>query len=300
MEFSFKGLIAPVFTPFKKDMSINFDVFDDYAAYLKNNNIDGVLVNGTVGEGMSLNVQERKLSAEKWKEIVTKTKQHLMVQIGGTCLPDVLELARHANNLAVDSILCLPELYYKPQNIYDLIKYLKLISEAAPNTPLLYYHIPSFTNVHLNMKNFLNEVGAQVKTFVGIKFTSTCLDEVVAAMNVCKQYTVFLGADQILTGAAAQGIDSAIATTLNIFPEYSLKILELLKKGNLKEANVWQNKLNSSIEKITKNGSWISTMKTAMNILSDIKVGDVRPPLKSLDSQHVQDMLKDLSYNETN
>lgn len=49
-------------------------------------------VNGTSGEGMSMSVKERKLVAEAWVKAVKITKQHLMVQVGGAPLPDVLEL----------------------------------------------------------------------------------------------------------------------------------------------------------------------------------------------------------------
>jgi len=48
----------------------------------------------------------------------------------------------------VDSILCLPELYFKPTTPKQLIEYLGIVSEAAPKTPLLYYHIPMMTNVN--------------------------------------------------------------------------------------------------------------------------------------------------------
>ena len=49
-------------------------------------------MNGTSGEGMSMNVAERKKVTEEWVKAVKKTNQHLMVQIGGAPLPDVLEL----------------------------------------------------------------------------------------------------------------------------------------------------------------------------------------------------------------
>lgn len=41
---------------------------------------------------MSMNVEERKAVAEAWLKAAKSTKQHVMVQIGGTNLPDVLEL----------------------------------------------------------------------------------------------------------------------------------------------------------------------------------------------------------------
>lgn len=49
-------------------------------------------VNGTTGEGTSMNTEERKLVTEAWAQVCTQTQQHLMVQIGGACLPDVIEL----------------------------------------------------------------------------------------------------------------------------------------------------------------------------------------------------------------
>lgn len=94
-----------------------------------------------------MNVEERKSVTETWLRAAKITRQHVMVQIGGTNLPDVLELAQHAEANGADSLLCLPELYNKPTTNAQLINYLKIVGQAAPNTPLLLYHIPSYTHV---------------------------------------------------------------------------------------------------------------------------------------------------------
>lgn len=39
-----------------------------------------------------MNTDERKAVTEAWLQATKSTKQHVMVQIGGTNLPDVLEL----------------------------------------------------------------------------------------------------------------------------------------------------------------------------------------------------------------
>lgn len=44
---------------------------------------------------MSMSVSERKQVAEAWANAVKTTKQHLMIQVGGAPLPDVIELVRH-------------------------------------------------------------------------------------------------------------------------------------------------------------------------------------------------------------
>lgn len=58
-----------------------------------------ITVNGTSGEGMSMNVKERKLVTEAWVKAVETTNQHLMVQVGGAPLPDVIELVSFKNNM---------------------------------------------------------------------------------------------------------------------------------------------------------------------------------------------------------
>lgn len=51
-----------------------------------------VAVNGTVGEGVCMSVQERKTVLEAWLEVTRNTSVHVMVQVGGTALRDVQEL----------------------------------------------------------------------------------------------------------------------------------------------------------------------------------------------------------------
>ncbi|XP_043264477.1 N-acetylneuraminate lyase-like [Colletes gigas] len=295
--FTFRGLIVPVFTPFRNDSKrlLNLSIVEQYAEYLAKKKITGVLVNGTTGEGTSMSVTERKLITEAWANAVKRTKQHLMVQVGGAPLPDVLELARHAESIKADSILCLPELYFKPTTSDQLTKYLKLVSDAAPNTPLLYYHIPMLTNVNVHMGQFLESLGEKIPTFVGIKFTSANLEEGAQALHADNnKYVIFLGNDQLMGAATALGMDSFIATSMNMLPELAIEILAKGKSGNSVEAREKQEKLSTAVIAISKYGNWVETMKVAMSILTDINVGPVRAPLKVLPLEITATMAKDL------
>lgn len=95
-----------------------------------------------------MTVSERKSVIKAWVEAVKTTKQHLMVQVAGCPLPDALDLAKFAESVGVDSIMSLPELYFKPTTPLGVVEYLKHIGDAAPKTPLVYYHIPANTNVN--------------------------------------------------------------------------------------------------------------------------------------------------------
>ncbi|XP_017893357.1 N-acetylneuraminate lyase-like [Ceratina calcarata] len=258
LPFTYKGLITPVFTPFNSDSarSLNLPIIAQYAQYLAKKQVTGVLVNGTTGEGPSLSTNERKLVAEAWANAVRTTNQHLMIQVGGTNLPDVLELAKHAEGIKADSILCLPELYFKPATQEELKDYLKLVGSAAPNTPLLYYHFPDMTNVTFHMGQCLQSlVGDEIPTFAGIKFTSPKLDEGAQAFRVNnKKYAVFLGNDQLITAATALGMDSFITTTSNLFPEITLEALNEGKLGNVLKSREKQESLSKMMFTISKYG----------------------------------------------
>ncbi|XP_025833736.1 N-acetylneuraminate lyase [Agrilus planipennis] len=296
-QFTYRGLIAPVLTPFNNDKkkSLNLTDITRYAKFLKDAGIEGILVNGTSGEGMSMNVEERKLVAEAWKKAASTTNLHLMIQVGGAPLPDVLELARHAESLGVDSIMTLPELYFKPKNPVELTHYLKLVSAAAPNTPLLYYHIPRYSGVSVHMGDFLNQVDGKIDTFVGIKFTSTVLDEGIAAVRAGNgRYAVFLGADDLMVGAYSLGFDSAIATSLNMWPKYGLNILKQVKDNNVNKALTTQKELSTAIKHANQYGEWVPIMKAAMNLTTPINVGVPRDPLLTLTPQQVQSFESDL------
>lgn len=57
-----------------------------------------------------------------------------------------------------------------------------------------------------------------------------------------------------MLGAYVLGFDSAIATTLNIFPNYGVNILNNAQDSKIKEAYNCQQKLSAAVSSITKDG----------------------------------------------
>ncbi|XP_058833551.1 N-acetylneuraminate lyase B-like [Topomyia yanbarensis] len=278
-QFTFKGLMAPVFTGYLgvKDKTINYEIILPYAKHLKAKGVDAVLVNGTSGEGMLLSVEERKQVTEAWKKACTENKLIMMTQIGGAPYPDVVALAKHAEQIGVDSVLCLPELYFKPKSPEKLTEYLQNIASHCPTTPFFYYHIPMFTDVNVNMPSFLDMAENVIPNFRGIKYTSGELDQGSCCLKTGR--TIFLGADSILCPAVAAGFDSFIMTTLNICPELSIKIIEDMRDGKVEEARKTQQQLNGKIADILQHGDWVSAMKKAFNESCDLNLGKTRAPL---------------------
>lgn len=114
---------------------------------MKTSGIEGVLVNGTSGEGSCLSIDERKCLAEEWLKACRKYGAVMMLQIGGCYMEGVFELAEHAEKIGVDCVLCLPELFFKAKIEEDLIDYIKNVSSHCPTRPFYYYHIPRMSGV---------------------------------------------------------------------------------------------------------------------------------------------------------
>lgn len=159
-DFMFKGMMVPVFTPFMDDKlvillrfqsnenwfkfnsnilcfydrkrMVNYDVIDKYAHHLKNMGMHGIMVNGMTGEGMTLTMDERKKLAEKWLEVARKYELKMVLNIGGIDLPEIYELAEHAEKLKIDAVMLMPDLFYRPRVEEDLVMYLKDIMLHMP------------------------------------------------------------------------------------------------------------------------------------------------------------------------
>lgn len=101
------------------------------------------------------------------------------------------------------------------------------------------------------MPKFLDGAEKCIPNFVGLKYTSGDLDGAVACLKENRSF--FLGCDTILVGALVQGIDSAIMTTLSIFPELANEIVTLLKTDKVNEARKVQQTLNGRIKNILVN-----------------------------------------------
>ncbi|KAL4702759.1 hypothetical protein ACJJTC_002299 [Scirpophaga incertulas] len=281
--FTYRGLMTPVFTPINDDQSVNYKVIPAYAKFLVDAGIKGVLVGGTSGEGMSLCVADRMKLVDEWLKVSKTTGLHVMVQVAGAPLPDVLRLAQYCQKAGAHSLLMLPELYFKPQNVDELVNNVALVAAAAPNLPVLYYHYPAMTKVEIKMPAFVAAATRSIPNFKGIKYTSNDLSEGAQVLRNLKDgQDMFLGADTLIAPAVLLGVKSSIATSINLFPKLALDIVAAVRNKDIALAAALQEKLSLAIEAITAEGAWVPVMKAGMEIVTGIKVGPPSLPQREI------------------
>jgi len=280
VKFNYSGLMCPVFSAFANDSkrTIRFDVIDKYAGWLKQKGVNGVLVNGTTGEGVCQRIDERMRSLEEWLKSCRKYDLKCMVHVGGTSIANVYDLAEHAEKNEADAVLCLPELFFKPTCEEDLVDYLKKVAEHCPTRPLFYYHFPAFSKVNLWMPRLCELAEKEIPTFGGIKFSNSDLNEGSACLKPGRK--VFLGSNTVFCGALALGFDSAILVSLNVFPELAQEVYAAVRDNRWADAQAAQEKLT------TRFNACGSALKAEFNrVNSDFECGPSRKPLLNLNKK---------------
>jgi len=168
-------LIPAVFTPFTNggQGEVDLSKVSAYTSFLKNvQNITTVFVGGTNGESLSLTTAERKELLKAW---VDEPGMKVIAHVGAESIVDAIALASHALSLGVSSVAAMPPTFFRPSTVSELVAWFKPLAAAAAPLPIKYYHIPSMTNVALDMSEFLTLASSEIPNFEGIKYTDTDL-----------------------------------------------------------------------------------------------------------------------------
>src|SRR5436309_7455225 len=137
------GVLAPVVTPFKRDLSPDRERYVRHCKWLLANGCRGLAVFGTNSEANSLSVDERMVLLETLiQEGIPATA--LMPGTGCCALSDSVRLTAHATALGCGGVLMLPPFYYKGVSDEGLYRNFAEVIERVGDARLrLYLSHPS-------------------------------------------------------------------------------------------------------------------------------------------------------------
>ncbi|RMX50672.1 hypothetical protein pdam_00021430 [Pocillopora damicornis] len=245
----------------------------------------GKQVAGTTGESTLLTVEERKILAEKWIEVGKDSEQrqfllsrfeHIIIHVGTSNLKDSQELARHSENNRATAIALMATSFFTPKSVDDLVEYVRLVADCAPNTPLFYYHIPAWTHIPFLMEDFLKAAIPKIPTLAGVKFTSGDMFDLGRCLILEDQrFSIMFGGDEILISALAMGACASVGGTYNFAGKLHFRIMDAFDKGDMETARSEQV------------GGHAGVGKAIMRFLG-LDLGPARSPLSLSESQEAQ------------
>ncbi|KQS30886.1 dihydrodipicolinate synthase family protein [Dyadobacter sp. Leaf189] len=295
MNLHLKGLIAAPFTPMRADGSLNLDLIPAYYQFLKQNGINGAFICGSTGEGVSMTVSEKKQVAEAWADCAGDDQDFtIMPLLGGTCLADCIDLAKHAQETGLDAVSFTSPFYFKPANVEMLAECIIAIAERVPEMPFYYYHIPVLTGVGFPMFDLLKAIDGRIPNFAGIKYTHEDFMDFQSCLNFQNgKYDMLWGRDENMLSALAVGAKGAVGSTFNYAAPLYHALIEAFEQHDMDKAGALQQQSIDMIRLLGKYGG-ISVGKAYMKVVG-MDCGTFRLPVKNMSEAQFEAFQSDVA-----
>lgn len=289
-----QGLIAAPFTPFHSNGKLDINLIPAYYAFLKQNGITGAFINGSTGEGVSITLQEKKAVAQAWANCSNRDPDFkVMVFLGGTCLADCIDLAKHAYDIGLYAVSMTAPFYFKPANVDMLAQACIQVAESVPNMPFYYYHIPVLTGVNLPMFDLVQALDGKLSNFAGIKYTHEDFMDFQSCMSYKEgKYDMLWGRDENMLSALVLGAKGAVGSTFNYAAPLYYDLIDAFNTNDLVKARALQQKSINMIRLLGKYGG-ISVGKAYMKVVG-LDLGEFRLPVKNMSADQFELFKKDV------
>ena len=276
----YMGVIPAFYACYDDEGNVSPERVRALTQYFIDKGVKGVYVNGSSGECIYLEPDERKIIIENVMA-VAKDKLTVICHVACNNTRQSQELAAHAEKCGVDAIASIPPIYFHLPE-YSIAKYWNDISDAAPNTDFIIYNIPQLAGVALTGSLFA-EMRKNPRV-VGVKNSSMPIQDIqMFKQQAGDDYVIFNGPDEQFIGGRAIGAQGAIGGTYGVMPDLFLKMDELLKAGDIPAACKVQYAVDAVIYKMCSgHGNMYAMIKEILRINENLDLGSVRAPLEPL------------------
>lgn len=285
MGLLFEGVSAAVTTPFK-DGQLDTKHFEEHLIFLKENNIQAFVINGTTGEASTLTADEKRQTIEIAVKVANK-EIPVIAGTGSNNTESSILASLEAKELGVDGLLLITP-YYNKTTQEGAIAHFTAIADAVEDLPIILYDVPARTGMTLEAETVAEL--AKHPNIVGLKDATGDLAHLNRMMNlVDENFAFYSGNDDIVLPFYALGGHGLISVVANVVPEEHQKLYELAKTEPT-EAKKLNNILFPFSDRIGEDLNPISIKA----VVSHLGFGDyeVRLPLVTLEDQIVEELIK--------
>ena len=293
-----RGVLAPVVTPFKSDLSPDRERFIRHCQWLLSQNC-GLAPFGTTSEANSMSTNERISLLDAL--VAARIDPSRMMPGTGCCsISETVELTAHAVKHGCAGVLMLPPFYYKDVSEEGLYRYFSEVVQRVGDARLkIYvYHIPPVAIVGITPRLVERLLNAYPNAIAGMKDSSgdwnntkTFLDAFAERARPARTgFDVFVGSESFLLANMRNGGAGTISATANVNPAAIQELYTVAPKAfGAVSADVDPELLQARLNVVRdvfssrKFPSMIAALKQAIAIYaSDPEWAGVRPPLVEL------------------
>jgi 4-hydroxy-tetrahydrodipicolinate synthase len=329
-----RGVLAPVVTPFKPDLSPDPERLIRHCQWLLSQKC-GLAVFGTNSEANSMSAEERMTLLDAL--VAAGVDPARMMPGTGCCsISETVDLTAHAVKHGCAGVLMLPPFYYKNVSEEGLYRYFSEVVQRVgdPGLRIYLYHIPPVAVVGITPKLVERLLQAYPTAIAGMKDSSgdwnntkTFLDAFAETARpaptarAARTFDVFVGSESFLLANMRNGGVGTISATANVNPaaihelyaDYNRQNCSgvcVKRRANRKalgtsastrDLTTLQARLNV-VREVFARKSWpsmIAALKQAIAIYgNDPEWARVRPPLVELTTEQARKLAAELERIE--
>jgi 4-hydroxy-tetrahydrodipicolinate synthase len=226
-----QGILTATATPFKSDLSIDFDKYAEHVKWLASFGHLGVIPNGSLGEYQVLTREER---AEMVRCAIAAAPKGFQVVPGVAAYgaSEARSWAEQAAQSGASAVMLLPPTAYRASDDEVLAHYKEV---GKVGIPIIAYNNPFDTKVDLT-PDLVGRIADEVPQVVAIKEFSGDVRRVWQIHAKAPRIEILVGADDVLLELATGGISGWIAGFTNALPRESKLVYDLATSGDFVKA----------------------------------------------------------------
>lgn len=269
-----EGVLTAMVTPFDDGGELDVAAARRLARYLVENGSHGLVVAGTTGESPTLTDDEKLTLLREVRDEVGG-EATVICGSGSNDTRHSVELTRAAAEAGADAVLVVTPYYNKP-NRAGLRAHFEAVAEAAGETPVVLYNIPSRCVVNLD-PDFLAELAAAIPNVAAVKQANN--DE----LGPIDGLDVLAGNDDIFLRCLELGGTGGILVASHIAGPQMRDLYDAATSGDLDRAEEIDASLHGIYEAMTVTANPIP-VKAGVEMLGLIG-GRLRLPMVEADDE---------------
>jgi 4-hydroxy-tetrahydrodipicolinate synthase len=285
------GVLAPVVTPFQRDLSPDGKRLLRHCRWLLERNC-GLAVFGTNSEANSLSVEERIGLLDLLIEAGLDPKR-MMPGTGCCAFPDTVRLTSHAVANGVGGVLMLPPFYYKGVTDEGLYRsFAEVIERVGDDRLRIYlYHFPQMSAVPISIELVGRLREAFPGIVMGMKDSSGDRAHLEAVLRAFPGFGMFAGNETLLLANMRAGGAGCISATANVNPQAIDRLFQSFRNDDAEAIQASLNGVRLAVARFPL----VPALKTILShYAADPDWNRLRPPLVELPEVESRKLISDL------
>ena len=285
----FTGAGVALVTPFKEDLSVDYDQLEKFIDFQIDNGTDSIVICGTSGEASTMSHDEQI-------EVVSACVSHVNGRVpviagaGANCTEEALNLAKRSEKVGADALLVVTP-YYNKATQKGLEEYYATVGNSV-DVPIIMYNVPSRTGCNIQPATVATLV-KNVKNIVGLKAASGDLSQIAKTVSLAgADLELYSGNDDQVLPILSLGGLGVISVLSNVAPKETHDMVMKFLEGDTKGAAEIQLKAIPLIHALFSEVNPIP-VKAALNLMGK-EVGPLRMPLSEMEDANKAKLAEEL------